>query len=356
MAVTIDFSGSPIGVSFAVGSGTVAQVLNTSPTLPISLPRTGLTADNLTFIGLFADGSTVWRITNAGGADSATLSKLGESPTALSLPANSFTFVRAGTTGTYQLTIGGATFTKAAGTQPISLGAPPATPPATTVSGFSTNDSHNIIGSDFNDSLVGGLNADTLIGGLGNDSLNGLNQNDLVDGGAGNDTLIGGGQNDTLIGGAGNDSLDGGVQTDTATFGAGNNTVNLTLTTGQNTGEGTDILINIENLAGGDGNDSLTGNGFNNQLDGGNGNDTLTGGSGADRFTYNATTEGIDTITDFTIAQGDVLAFRASAFTGLNLGTTLIYNSVTGALSFNSTQLATLSTGLALTAAQIVIF
>jgi len=301
MAVNISFASfssptPPTGVSFSVGTGTVAQVLNISPTLPISLPRTGLTADNLTFIGLFADGSTVWRITNAGPAVEpppdglgATLSKIGESPTTLPLlPADSFTFVRAGTTGTYELTIEGATFTKAAGTQPISLGAPPATPPATTVSRFSITDSFFITGSDFNDSLVGGQNRDTLKGGLGDDNLNGLNGNDLVEGEAGNDTLLGGGQNDTLIGGAGND--------------------------------------------------------------------VLTGGQQADRFTYNATTEGIDTITDFTIAQGDVLAFQASAFTGLNLGTTLIYNSVTGALSFNSTQLATLSTGLALTAAQIVTF
>jgi serralysin len=215
MAVNISFASfssptPPTGVSFSVGTGTVAQVLNISPTLPISLPRTGLTADNLTFIGLFADGSTVWRITNAGGADSATLSKLGESPTALSLPANSFTFVRAGTTGTYQLTIGGATFTKAAGTQPISLGAPPATPPATTVSRFSSNDSFFITGSDFNDTLIGGLNNDTLIGGLGNDSLNGQNFSDSLDGGSGNDTLEGGSGNDTLLGGVGNDVLTGG--------------------------------------------------------------------------------------------------------------------------------------------------
>jgi Ca2+-binding RTX toxin-like protein len=183
--------------------------------LPISLPRTGLTADNLTFIGLFADGDAVWRVTNFGVPTTATLaSTVPGFTTSLNLAANSQTFVRSTVGGTHKLTIDGATFTKAAGTQPISLGAPPATPPATTVSGFSTNDSHNIIGSDFNDSLVGGLNADTLIGGLGNDSLNGLNQNDLVDGGAGNDSLIGGGQNDTLIGGAGNDTLTGGNQND----------------------------------------------------------------------------------------------------------------------------------------------
>jgi Ca2+-binding RTX toxin-like protein len=348
--VTINFSGfpgpGPTGVSFTVAAGSVAAFLNANPTVPISLSAT-VAADNLTSLGLLsAGGDTVWRIENSGGPDSATLSRVGGgfTPTSLPLAANSFTFVRGGAAGTYQLS-GGIVNTKASGPQIVSA-----------IQALAINDSYDITGSNFNDTLVGGQNADTLRGGLGNDSLNGLNQNDLVDGGAGDDTLIGGGQNDTLIGGAGNDSLDGSAQTDTATFGAGNNTVNLTLTTGQNTGEGTDILINIENLAGGDGNDSLTGNGFNNQLDGGNGNDTLTGGSGADRFTYNATTEGIDTITDFTIAQGDVLAFRASAFTGLNLGTTLIYNSVTGALSFNSTQLATLSTGLALTAAQIVIF
>jgi len=307
MAITLDFSGSPTGVDFSVASGTVAQVLNSNPTLPVSLPATGLTADNLTFIGLFADGDAVWRVTNFGVPTTATLaSTVPGFTTSLNLAANSQTFVRSTVGGTHKLTIDGATFTKAAGPTTIFLGAAPAPAGQTTIAPINNSLPYNIIGSAFNDTLVGGVNNDTITGGLGADNLRGNSGADSLNGEAGDDSLDGGSGNDTLFGDTGNDTLFGGT-----------------------------------------GNDTLTG---------GAGNDTLTGGAGADRFTYNATTEGIDTITDFTIAQGDVLAFRASAFTGLNLGTTLIYNSVTGALSFNSTQLATLSTGLVLTAAQIVIF
>lgn len=196
MAITLDFSGSPTGVNFTVGSGTVAQVLNSNPTLPVSLPNTGLTADNLTFIGLFADGDAVWRIDNAGLAvTGVTLaSTVPGFTTTLDLAANSQTFVRSTVGGTHKLTIpgpGGATFTKAAGTQPISLGAAPATPPATTIAPINNSLPYNIIGSAFDDSLVGG---------------------------AGNDTLVGGDGKDTLVGGAGTDTLTGGAGADNFVF------------------------------------------------------------------------------------------------------------------------------------------
>jgi Ca2+-binding RTX toxin-like protein len=201
---------------------------------------------------------------------------------------------------------------------------------------------------------------ENLVGGDGDDSLTGDTANNQLDGGTGNDTLLGDAGNDTLLGGAGNDSLVGGVGTDTATFGAGNNTVNLTSTTGQNTSEGTDVLSGIENLVGGDGNDSLIGDANNNQLDGGTGNDTLagqqgadlldggtgadslsggsgsdtliggagndtlTGGNQADRFVFNNSTEGVDTITDFNVSQADAIVVSSSGFGGLTtIGGTL---------------------------------
>ncbi|MFM7788426.1 MAG: M10 family metallopeptidase C-terminal domain-containing protein, partial [Microcystis panniformis] len=157
-------------------------------------------------------------------------------------------------------------------------------------------------------------------------------------------------------------------------FGAGNNTVNLTLTTGQDTGEGIDVLSGIENLVGGDGNDSLIGNTGNNQLDGGTGNDsltgglgndtligglgndTLTGGGGADRFVYNDSLQGADTITDFNSAAGqDIINVSAAGFgaglvvgnlpgsrfvanstgTATNVTQRFIYNSSNGQLLFD---------------------
>jgi Ca2+-binding RTX toxin-like protein len=63
-----------------------------------------------------------------------------------------------------------------------------------------------LVGSAFNDILVGSITAlDYLSGQSGDDTLYGLGGNDILDGGAANDTLHGGGNNDTLTGGAGSD-------------------------------------------------------------------------------------------------------------------------------------------------------
>ncbi|MCD6527108.1 MAG: type I secretion C-terminal target domain-containing protein, partial [Desulfuromonas sp.] len=59
-------------------------------------------------------------------------------------------------------------------------------------------------------------------------------------------------------------------------------------------------------LLGYDGNDTLTGDSGNDILVGGEGDDELTGGLGADTFIF-ASGEGIDTITDFSVMEGDVL-------------------------------------------------
>jgi Ca2+-binding RTX toxin-like protein len=98
-------------------------------------------------------------------------------------------------------------------------------------------------------------------------------------------TILGNSGNNVLVGGAGNDTLNGGGGTDTASY---TNTTPIIATLGLNgvngsaTGDGTDVLISIENLQGGGGNDTLTGNEQANKLEGGGGNDTLNGGSGSD--------------------------------------------------------------------------
>ena len=180
--ITISFATSSTGVSFnpAVTS-TVAAFLNAYPTVPISISATGLADDNLTSLGLLSAGSdTVWRIAKAGVADNtATLSMVGGGfSTTLSLPADSLTFVRASTAGTYQLTTGGVTFTKASGPQIVNTIAP-----------LPLTDSYFITGSAFDDSLVGGAVNDTLVGGEGKD------------------TLVGGAGIDSLVGGAGADNF-----------------------------------------------------------------------------------------------------------------------------------------------------
>ena len=119
-------------------------------------------------------------------------------------------------------------------------------------------------------------------------------------------------------------------------------------------------------------------------LIGGTGNDTLVGGNSADKFVFNSPNEGIDTIENFSIAQGDKIVINADNFGGGLNPTTysgspllqnqfyvgssatesshrFIYNDLTGMLSFDvdgvggqsQVDLAVLSPGLALSSNDI---
>ena len=133
-------------------------------------------------------------------------------------------------------------------------------------------DIENLIGSDFDDVLIGDAVANRLDGGLGDDRLNG---------GDGNDLLLGGDGEDRLFGETGIDLLFGGLHDDV--------------------------------LAGGDGDDILNG---------GQGRDSLFGGAGADIFEYLSLSDSgtdsanRDVIRDF--EQGldliDVQGWGASSF------------------------------------------
>jgi Ca2+-binding RTX toxin-like protein len=132
------------------------------------------------------------------------------------------------------------------------------------------------VGSD----TLSGIEAAQLTSGAGNNSLNASAFTGPVtlDGGAGNDTLKGGAGDDVLIGGAGNDSLIGGGGTNTVTESAD---VNFTLTPTGLTGNGTDVLAQIQqaNLSGGAGNNIFDASAFTGRvtLDGGAGDDNLRG-------------------------------------------------------------------------------
>ena len=134
-----------------------------------------------------------------------------------------------------------------------------------------------------NDTASGRAGNDALYGNGGRDLLRGEGGLDRLYGDAGNDTLDGGTGNDLLNGGSGNDRLIGGLGIDRAEYsGNARITVNLNQSGPQNTGQGLDVLIGIEHVSGGGGNDRLTGNNGRNALTGNAGADVLTGNGGAD--------------------------------------------------------------------------
>jgi Ca2+-binding RTX toxin-like protein len=281
-----------------------------------------------------------------------------------------------------------------------------------TLSGLAGNDILN--GGTENDSLNGGLGADQLKGGAGNDIYVVDNTGDVVTelASGGTDliqssvtyTLPGEVENLTLTGitainGTGNtvaniitgntanNTLNGSTGADQLKGGTGNDTYVV-----DNTGDvvtelasgGTDLIqssvtytlpVEVENLTltgitaiNGTGNtvaNIITGNTANNTLSGGAANDTLTGGLGADSFIYNTSAAfatsavGVDTITDFTIGQGDKIVLDKTTFTSISsipgtgfsvvsefakvttdaLAATsaadIVYNSTTGGLFYN---------------------
>jgi len=102
--------------------------------------------------------------------------------------------------------------------------------------------------------------------------------------GTGNDTAYGGMSSEIFSGDAGDDYIDGGGGLDTVDFAgaASSIMVDLRTTTWQNTGEGQDLLLNVENLIGSDQNDRFVGNSADNNFEGGKGGDELDGGAGTD--------------------------------------------------------------------------
>jgi Ca2+-binding RTX toxin-like protein len=139
-----------------------------------------------------------------------------------------------------------------------------------------------INGSAGDDFIYGRGGNDTLYGGDGRDYIDGGADNDLLYGGNGNDTLLGGNGNDTLSGDAGDDLLNGGAGVDTVSYATSGASVNVNLATGVATGQGTDTLVDIENVTGSGYKDFITGNSGNNLLRGEGGNDVFTASLGVD--------------------------------------------------------------------------
>jgi Ca2+-binding RTX toxin-like protein len=145
-------------------------------------------------------------------------------------------------------------------------------------------------GTRFADTMTGaGGFGSTLLGGGGNDTLyGGTGAFNYLYGGDGVDTLIGGSGRDYLSPGSSTsasglpDVVDGGSGIDTITYADAIGGMDINLTTGLvRTAGGQRVeatVVNVENAAGGSGNDLITGNFFGNELSGGAGNDVLLPG------------------------------------------------------------------------------
>ncbi|QNJ06496.1 hemolysin-type calcium-binding repeat family protein [Synechococcus sp. MEDNS5] len=136
------------------------------------------------------------------------------------------------------------------------------------------------LASDVDTVVLQGAERFTL--GKGVEAATGNSSNNTLNGNSAHNTLEGGAGNDTLYGAAGNDTVNGGSGRDTASFSSRSNRINLNTTRWQNTGDGRDRLISIENVNAGTGNDKVTGSRTHNTLNGQNGNDWLYGNLGND--------------------------------------------------------------------------
>ncbi|AVH64590.1 beta strand repeat-containing protein [Nostoc sp. 'Peltigera membranacea cyanobiont' N6] len=197
------------------------------------------------------------------------------------------------------------------------------------------------------------------------------------------DSIVGNSSNDTLSGGAsGNDTIDGGIGDDLLSVDFRDATAGITTTFNPTTNigsitAGTNQVSyqNIErlNISGTAYDDNIVGNNGNDTLFGGTGgNDILTGGDGNDTFSFNIYGEGLTRVDDFNVANefiqvsGDfydaTFSLLKSQFTiGASATTSaqrFIYDSTTGGLYFDrdgsasgytQVEFAQLSAGLSLT-------
>lgn len=150
--------------------------------------------------------------------------------------------------------------------------------------------------------------------GSGDDNVTGNALNNRIDGGAGNDTLNGGAGDDVFVQGAaadGDDTINGGAGSDTVDYSQRSANLSAVLdgtTASGDTGNSeADILgTDVENVWGGAGDDTLTGNSSANELVGNGGADTLNGGAGDDTLEGGAGDDTLNCGDGFDVTVGNV--------------------------------------------------
>ncbi|HYI44323.1 MAG TPA: calcium-binding protein [Actinomycetota bacterium] len=131
--------------------------------------------------------------------------------------------------------------------------------------------------------VIVGLGGDDVIAGMGgNDVICGGKGHDFIGGGAGSNRLFGGPANDGFLDGRGNDVIAGQGGVDGVGYYTAQGPLTVDLASGRASGEGSDILLSIENAIGGPFDDTLIGNDGANYLEGNLGHDTINAGAGQD--------------------------------------------------------------------------
>jgi hypothetical protein len=179
-----------------------------------------------------------------------------------------------------------------------------------------------ITGTLGNDTLTGTAGNDVIVGLGGNDAISGNGGNDLICGGPGTDTITGGDGSDTMTGGTGPDTFNGGAGTDMVSYLDRRAKVTVTIDGTANDGNASDtsgtvkdnVRTDVENLTGGAGPDTLTGNAATkNTLDGGAGADILSGLGGVDTATYTSRTTAVIADIDGAADDGNLMDGPAGA-------------------------------------------
>ncbi len=248
--ITIDLSGGQFGVPFSLAGSTGTDTLNIvggSGSDFITLGSTGinLNANSDSTSDITTNSIDRFTVNGAGGTDTISAAGGAGTGTAFTSPVNI-----SGGAGNDTLTAGGTSSTLDYSADPAGVTVNLGTNSATDGSG-------------------------------GSDTLSGFTS---VVGSSHDDTLTGGTGDDTIAPGGGSDTVNGGTGTNTISYANVPGTLSLNLATGTATdgAGGTDTISNIQNVLGGPGNDSITGDANANVLNGGGGADVLNGGDGND--------------------------------------------------------------------------
>ena len=154
----------------------------------------------------------------------------------------------------------------------------------------------------------GGIGNDTLIGGPGGDRLEGEDGDDTAAGNGGNDFFVSSPGTDSANGGPGSDDFEAGSVVDGPDNFIGGTGFDSVSYRGRlspivasldgvgddgELGEGDSIGTDVEEVDGGNGADTISGNEADNDLSGDEGNDTISGGGGDDRVNGSGGTDAV---------------------------------------------------------------